>query len=250
MRSTLALVAILSFVVVAKGATSYAKPKLSSRQITAKANVNVRYTPCSGSVKALIRKGDTVQYTGKFITSCGHTWYKVQGSQFDGTGYTASEYYSKSSKKKRPSIPTRFEESCGQAYNNGKALGEMTCVRIDGKLVVTSTAKAFNVMKAAAANDGISLRINSGFRTMAEQQYLYKCYQTKTCNNGNKAAKPGTSNHQNGIAIDIHMNSQVYSWLGENASKYGFIRAVRSEIWHWELRPNLPCDAIVKYSCK
>jgi len=105
-------------------------------------------------------------------------------------------------------------------------------------------------MKAAAAQAGITLHVNSGFRTMAEQTHLYSCYQHKNCNNGNLAARPGTSNHQNGIAVDLNVPSNIYNWLSKNARKFGFIRAVPSETWHWEYHPGKACNAIVRYSCQ
>ena len=88
----------------------------------------------------------------------------------------------------------------------------------------------------AAEGAGIQLRINSGFRTMAEQQYFYNCYINKNCNNGNLAAKPGYSNHQNGRALDLSISNQTkfkneLSRLGLSSS---WKRTVPSESWHWE----------------
>ena len=61
-------------------------------------------------------------------------------------------------------------------------------------------------------------------------------------------APPGRSNHGLGFALDFNtgsrkffskkLNDAVYKWLAFNAHKYGFIRAVRSEEWHFEWRPN------------
>jgi LAS superfamily LD-carboxypeptidase LdcB len=57
-------------------------------------------------------------------------------------------------------------------------------------------------------------------------------------------ARPGFSNHQNGVAVDIQVNSStsspVYVWLKMNAKAYGFINTGASfkppEFWHWEFR--------------
>jgi LAS superfamily LD-carboxypeptidase LdcB len=62
-------------------------------------------------------------------------------------------------------------------------------------------------------------------------------------------AAPGTSNHGSGIAIDLNtgsrntpgfpaLNSTIYSWLIKNSYKFGFIRTVRSEEWHFEYLPD------------
>jgi hypothetical protein len=101
------------------------------------------------------------------------------------------------------------------------------------------TVCAWNRMYTAAKKAGIRLTINSGFRTLRRQQYFWNCYITKRCNGGNLAARPGTSNHGRGIALDLNVGStgtSTYRWLSRNARKYGFIRTVPSEAWHWEKR--------------
>lgn len=60
-------------------------------------------------------------------------------------------------------------------------------------------------------------------------------------------AQPGTSNHGSGTAIDLNvggrttfspLNSSNYVWLVKNAYKFGFVRTVNSEEWHWEYLPD------------
>ena len=114
--------------------------------------------------------------------------------------------------------------------------------------MTTKIACAFDKMASAAKQEGVIITINSGFRTLARQQYFWGCYQTKLCNNGNVAAEPGTSNHGDGIALDLNTNcgkqsgskppplcdtSSVYQWLYNHAHNYGFTRKVPSEPWHW-----------------
>lgn len=63
-----------------------------------------------------------------------------------------------------------------------------------------------------------------------------------------QVAKPGQSNHGSGIALDLSTGSRisyskilkddVYIWLIKNSWKYGFVRVVRTEEWHFEYRPN------------
>lgn len=127
---------------------------------------------------------------------------------------------------------------CTQSTDEGYMSGvpfEITVVHIDGKPVEKDTANAYWVMREAAAADGIDMHINSGFRTMEEQEYLYMCYQCGCCNNGNLAAQPGYSNHQSGHALDINTaTSGVYGWLAAHGAEYGFENTVASENWHWE----------------
>jgi LAS superfamily LD-carboxypeptidase LdcB len=113
--------------------------------------------------------------------------------------------------------------------------------------MTTTTACAFDKVASAAKQAGVTIKIASGFRTIARQEYFYNCYLTKACNNGNLAAVPGRSNHGRGIALDLNTNcggqtgpkpncggSPVYQWLYNNAHNYGFTRTVQSEPWHWE----------------
>ncbi len=122
-------------------------------------------------------------------------------------------------------------------YVKGKPI-VITVVSIDGKPVEVDTARAYRRMREAAARDGVTIKVVSGFRTMAEQEYLYGCYQRGDCNNGNLAAKPGHSNHQSGHALDLNARDPaVGAWLRAHAREYSFRNTVASEPWHWEYWP-------------
>lgn len=90
---------------------------------------------------------------------------------------------------------------------------------------------AFNEMAAAASKEGLKLTICSGFRSYDVQKTLYNNY----CNRDGKAAadrfsaRPGHSEHQTGLAMDINYagdsfnNTPEAKWLADNCWKYGFI---------------------------
>ncbi len=93
------------------------------------------------------------------------------------------------------------------------------------------TYKAFQVMQADAAKEGVRLEIISGFRSYEQQQ---RTYQSWVNTYGQEyadtiSARPGHSEHQSGLAMDL--NSLKFSfadtkegkWLAENCWKYGFI---------------------------
>jgi len=107
----------------------------------------------------------------------------------------------------------------------------------NGKFMRTDAAAKFNAMKAAAARAGITLSVNSGFRTQAEQRYLYNLY---LAGKGNLAARPGYSNHQGGLSADINMpggySGSTYKWLKAHAAAYGFKNDVGGEPWHWTFK--------------
>tara|TARA_R110001583_G_scaffold31179_2_gene107002 strand:+ start:656 stop:1498 length:843 start_codon:yes stop_codon:yes gene_type:complete len=126
-------------------------------------------------------------------------------------------------------------ESRQELFRKGNSLGFATeFVTINGKMVIKEVAGYVQAMISAASGEGVAMQVTSGFRTMADQQRLYNKYLAGT---GNLAAVPGRSNHQNGIAIDFNVSSQngrVFEWLTKNAWRYGFIRTVSRERWHWE----------------
>lgn len=127
---------------------------------------------------------------------------------------------------------------CSERTDTGYKQGSpftITVVTVDGRPAEVSTANAYIAMQNAASNAGVTLRVVSGFRTMAEQQHLYYCYTSGSCNNGNLAARPGYSNHQSGHALDLNTSDAgVSSWLSHHASQFGFARTVASEQWHYE----------------
>ncbi len=122
------------------------------------------------------------------------------------------------------------------AYVNGRAAQVKLAPIPGGRLMREDAAQAFSRMHAAAQKEGIALQVNSAFRTMQEQEALYGAYEAGT---GNLAARPGYSNHQGGIAVDIAVSGlpRTYAWLEQNGARFGFKRTVPSEAWHWEYRP-------------
>lgn len=128
-------------------------------------------------------------------------------------------------------------EKAATGYKSGAPYA-MSVITVGGKSTAKPTAHAFLKMQQAADSAGVTLSINSAFRTQAEQQHLYKCYQTGSCNNGNLAARPGYSNHQNGRALDLATSN--WTWVANNAARFGFKRTVPSERWHYEFFGNDP----------
>lgn len=117
-------------------------------------------------------------------------------------------------------------------YRNGKKL-RLEVVQIGWAEVELKTARAFIAMRDAAAADGIVLEIRSGWRDFERQAWLYEAWRRGV---GNKAARPGYSNHQAGRALDIYLDEANFAWLERNARRFGFRRTVRGEPWHWEFR--------------
>ena len=119
-------------------------------------------------------------------------------------------------------------------YRSGSSFA-IRVVTVDAKPIEVATANAYVALQEAARQDGVGVRIVSGFRTMSQQEYFYGCYTDCNCNNCNLAARPGYSNHQSGHALDLNTSdSGVLTWLNAHGDEFGFARTVASEPWHWE----------------
>lgn len=126
------------------------------------------------------------------------------------------------------------KSSDSQAMKSDSNTPKGATVTRQGKPIGAQIAKQFDAMVAAAKQDGVNITITSGFRSRAEQERLYAAYKNGT---GNLAAKPGTSNHESGDALDLGPPS-AYGWLKQNAGRFGFKNTVAGEPWHYSLTGN------------
>ncbi len=90
--------------------------------------------------------------------------------------------------------------------------------------------KALVVMAEGAKQDGISLLVSSTYRSYAYQARLFQRYvdQDGEAEAERYSARPGTSQHQLGVAIDFGSIDDSYAetkagkWLAAHAEEYGF----------------------------
>lgn len=95
------------------------------------------------------------------------------------------------------------------------------------KLVNDARAQGHIVMPSSTES--------GAWRPYEKQQYFWNCYQTGSCNNGNLAAHPGTSNHGWGIASDLSYSGLgTIEWAHSHAKDYGLHFPISSENWHIE----------------
>ena len=130
-----------------------------------------------------------------------------------------------------------------------------------GKYLDARVAPHYEEMYTAAKQDGIILTPYSAYRSYERQKnnynHLTETYMADYHLSREDAAKkaatvilpPGTSEHNLGLCMDIcnvydsFVNQKEYSWLTENAYKYGFIlrypkgkedvTGIVFEPWHW-----------------
>jgi Flp pilus assembly protein TadG len=96
-----------------------------------------------------------------------------------------------------------------------------------GKPMRPDVAEAYDRMAAAAQADGISLVINSAFRSDAEQAELWEQNPDPRW-----VAPPGTSLHRCATELDLGPPA-AYSWLAAHAGEFDFLQRYSWEAWHF-----------------
>ena len=91
--------------------------------------------------------------------------------------------------------------------------------------------KAFEEMREAASKDKITLWIQSGYRSYKTQEELFNNYVKQSGKEKAEtfSARPGHSEHQTGLAMDLNIVDSSFEgtkeaiWIEKNCYKYGFI---------------------------
>jgi hypothetical protein len=90
-----------------------------------------------------------------------------------------------------------------------------------------------------AADDGVELYVESGWRSPAYQEQLLHEAVSEYGSEAEAArwvATPNTSAHVSGDAVDI-ARSDATAWLSERDAEYALCQIYSNEPWHYELRP-------------
>jgi LAS superfamily LD-carboxypeptidase LdcB len=125
-----------------------------------------------------------------------------------------------------------------------------------GKFLAHEAAQAFRAMRDDAAQVGIKIHLNSGWRSFERQGELYDRWEEKfeawcqlpSNTRGDRPprpAPPGHSKHHTGYAADINrshddpdgpgpMQGPTDLYLAERARKFGWYRTIPRELWHWD----------------
>jgi hypothetical protein len=152
-----------------------------------------------------------------------------------------------------------------------KSTNTLTLIYVDGHPVNSKMYNNLINLKNAALEAGITLLVSSGYRDafddviyegeqIAESQLTLREQNLKPEYIGVKnpadaslkqeiyfkkpVAPPGYSKHNNGTAVDFNTGSRtgtlnkqldgfLYQWLVRNSWKYGFVRTVSKEEWHF-----------------
>lgn len=110
-------------------------------------------------------------------------------------------------------------------------------VRIQGERLRSEAADAYKQLAKAAKAAGVNIIPVSGYRSYSQQASLYDSYvrQYGQATADTLAARPGFSEHQTGLAMDIGNASGACAlqacfattpagkWAAANAARYGFL---------------------------
>lgn len=91
-----------------------------------------------------------------------------------------------------------------------------------------------------AADDGVGFFVDSGWRSPAYQEQLFREAVSKYGSEAEAArwvATPNESAHVSGDAVDIGP-SDAAAWLSAHGAAYGLCQVYDNEPWHYELRPD------------
>jgi D-alanyl-D-alanine carboxypeptidase len=134
--------------------------------------------------------------------------------------------------------------------NRNGALGEADGVVPDGVTVFDDEFPAvanldpdlLGALRQAAtdaADDGVELFVDSGWRSSEYQEQLLREAVSKYGSEEEAArwvATADTSAHVSGDAVDIG-HDDATAWLSEHGAEYGLCQTYSNEPWHYELRP-------------
>lgn len=139
----------------------------------------------------------------------------------------------------------------GSAPVGNVSLGTASCASGGRITVATSIVDNLQALLDASAADGVQL-CGGGYRSSEGQIEARKrngcpdVYNAPPSSCRTPTARPGTSMHERGLAVDFTCNgggvissrsSPCFQWMSANAGGYGF-RNLPSEPWHWSTNGN------------
>lgn len=123
-----------------------------------------------------------------------------------------------------------------------------------GMQLVSEAKEAFEILSQEAKKDGMTIIAMSSYRSYDYQVNLYDNYVNSDGKDAadTYSARPGFSEHQTGLAVDVYNKNLPYTsfeeteefiWMQKNAYKYGFIlrfpkdkvniTGYQYEAWHY-----------------
>jgi len=132
----------------------------------------------------------------------------------------------------------QLSPGAGSAFTAGAGEYQGPLAYRQGKPMRPDVALAFDRLAAAAARDGVSLIVVSGFRSNAEQARLFAAHPDPRW-----VAPPGRSLHRLGTELDLGPAS-AYGWLAAHAGAFHFVQRYAWENWHYGFTLNAGSTAV------
>lgn len=231
--------------------------------------MNVRREPIlmPDNVQTTLQPGEVKAFEGwKAGTAVegNNVWFKLVGSGYVWSGGFADSgtHDLPEIKDSTPTQPVPVEYPVPtndplvtKVYNKKNPVGDYEPTDLitfnGGQSMRKEAAAAMSLMAKAAAAEGVTFGMGSGYRSKATQKTLYENYVKQ---DGQEAAdrysaRPGFSEHQIGLTMDftpIDESFEIgngFKWLQKNAHKFGFvlrypkgdesITGYMYEPWHW-----------------
>jgi hypothetical protein len=159
-----------------------------------------------------------------------------------------------------PSARATGGGTAGGGHAVGEADGRIKTSATIGELVGTPAIenldadlrRAVSRATAAAAADGVEVRINSGWRSTAYQRALLE-QGVREYGSLREARRwvntPERSTHVQGRAVDVGPIDAA-AWMQEHGSAFGLCQTYENESWHYELSttPGGECPAMLRDS--
>jgi hypothetical protein len=148
-----------------------------------------------------------------------------------------------------PSSPPGGSSAGGpDACSSPQQTTDVDLVSVEGIVVNTGIADQVARLVASARRAGFRLA-GGGYRSADEQVALrrqncgtspYAIYEAPAASCSPPTARPGSSNHERGLAVDFTCDGQLirsrssacFQWMADNAGVYGLYN-LPSEPWHW-----------------
>ena len=173
---------------------------------------------------------------------------KADAARSELAGYDQQE-----SKLTREIALAAAASRASRSRGNGPVVNRGGLSTVRGITVASSIADNLAAMLDAADADGYSFS-GGGYRDPSGQIAVrrsncgtsdYAVYDMPASQCSPPTARPGTSMHEQGLAIDFSWNGRIigsrsspaYQWLASNAARYGFYN-LPSEPWHWSTNGN------------
>ncbi|PYF97815.1 D-alanyl-D-alanine carboxypeptidase [Georgenia satyanarayanai] len=123
------------------------------------------------------------------------------------------------------------------AYGNGRIPRDaLEPVGETGHRLWAPAAQSFEKLLSAAAADGVSIGVTDSYRSYDVQVDVVR--RKGLYSEGGLGAKPGTSQHGWGMAVDLDLDPSAQAWMRANAARFGFVEDTPREPWHWAFQPS------------